>query len=110
MQEPTHDEWLRRTYELVRENNRMLKAMRRDAFIGGVFKLIVWAAFIIIPLWLYMQYLAPTLNQAINTLNQVQGSVQQVQDFGSEVNIPISDLSGILDGLKAYLPENTLGQ
>ncbi len=110
MQEPTQEEWLRRTYELARENNRMLKAMRRNAFIGGVFKLLVWAAFIVIPLWLYIQYLAPTLNQAMNTLNQVQGSMQQVQDLGANVNIPISDLSGILDGLKAYLPEGTLGE
>ena len=35
---------------LTKENNRMLHKMRRSAFLGGLFKFIMWAAFIIIPL------------------------------------------------------------
>ena len=50
------DELLR----LTKENNKMLHAMCRSAFFGGIFKLLMWAAFIIVLLWLYMQYLAPS--------------------------------------------------
>ena len=59
---------------LTKENNRMLHAMRRNAFLGGLIKFAVWAAFIIIPLWLYMQYLAPVMQSMMDTMEQIQGT------------------------------------
>ena len=62
---------------LTKENNKMLHAMRRSAWLGGIFKLLMWAAFIIVPFWLYMQYLAPIMEQMLKTYEQVQGTSAQ---------------------------------
>jgi len=68
---------------LTKDNNRMLHAMRRNAFLGSVVKFIVWAAFIIIPLWLYMQYLAPVMASMMDTMEQIQGTSANAQaQFG----------------------------
>ncbi len=67
------DELLR----LTKDNNRILHAARRSAWLGGIFKLIVWTAFIIVPFWLYVQYLAPVMQQMLKTYEQVQGTSAQ---------------------------------
>jgi|SRR3989344_3092257 len=68
---------------MTKDNNRMLHAMRRNAFLGSVVKFIMWAAFIIIPLWLYMQYLAPVMESMLNTMEQIQGTSASAQaQFG----------------------------
>ena len=67
------DELLR----LTKDNNRMLHAMRRNAWLGGIFKLLLWAAFILVPVWLYMQYLSPIMEQMLKTYQQVQGTSAQ---------------------------------
>lgn len=59
---------------LTRENNRMLHAMRRNAFIGGIVRFLVWIALIVIPLWLYMQYVAPVMQSTMAAMQQIQGS------------------------------------
>lgn len=64
------DELLR----LTRDNNRILRSMRRSAWLGGIFKLILWVGFFLIPLWLYLQYLAPALEGVLETYKQVQGT------------------------------------
>ena len=64
------DELLR----LTKDNNRMLHAARRSAWLGGIFRVLVWAAFIIVPFWLYIQYLAPVMQQMLKTYEQVQGT------------------------------------
>ena len=82
------NQMLRETHQLAKENNKMLHAMRRNAFIGGLVRLIVWAVLIIAPIWFYMQYLAPVVDSMMETYEQIQGtSVQaraqfsQFQDF-----------------------------
>ncbi len=68
---------------LVRENNRMLHAMRRNAFLGGLLKTIMWIALVIVPLWFYMQYLAPVMQGMLKTMNQIQGTSAGAQaQFG----------------------------
>ncbi|PIR82484.1 hypothetical protein COU20_02155 [Candidatus Kaiserbacteria bacterium CG10_big_fil_rev_8_21_14_0_10_59_10] len=79
------DRMLEETYRLSKENNRMLHAMRRSAFIGGVVKLMVWIVLLVVlPLWLYSTYLAPVLEQMRETMDQVQGANASVQaQFGA---------------------------
>ena len=76
------DELLR----LTKENNKMLHAMRRSAFFGGIFKLLMWAAFIIVPLWLYMQYLAPVMQSMLESYQQLQGTSAKAQAQFGELN------------------------
>lgn len=104
---PGKEDLMQRIYELERDNNRMLHAMRRNSFIGGMLRMVLWLAAIGLPIWLYVQYLGPVLNQAMGTINQVQGQVQAAQDLGASITVPFSQFSGILDGLKPYLPEGT---
>lgn len=85
----------------------MLHAMRRNSFLGGIFRFILWAAAIGIPIWFYLQYLAPILTQAMGTLNQMQGQVQSARDAGAQLSVPFSQFSDMVDKLKSYLPEDT---
>lgn len=106
---PGREELLQRIYELERDNNRMLHAMRRNSFIGGIFRVLMWIAALGIPIWLYMQYLAPVLNQAIDTMNKAQESMEKVQGIGAQLpTIPVDQLqkaTSLFETLKQYIPD-----
>ncbi|HEY4522123.1 MAG TPA: hypothetical protein VJH91_00595 [Candidatus Paceibacterota bacterium] len=71
---------LEETYRLVKENNRMLRSMRRNAFWGGIIKFILYIViFVALPLWLYMTYLAPIVESMTKTMEQIQGTGAQAQ-------------------------------
>lgn len=91
------DEQLEETYRLAKENNRMLRAMRRNAFIGGIIKLVVWAALIGLPIWFYLEFVHPVLQSSIETINQVQDTSAQVgEQFGgfSELLEQVENIPG----------------
>ncbi|HEY4519658.1 MAG TPA: hypothetical protein VJH33_01310 [Candidatus Paceibacterota bacterium] len=61
-------------YKVVRDNNRMLHAMRRNAFLGTIVKFLLYTGLLVVlPFWLYSTYLAPILGEVLGTLGQVQG-------------------------------------
>lgn len=74
-----HEEMLRETYRLTQENNRMLRAMRRSAFWGGLIRMIIYAALLLIPIWFYFTYMAPIVEQMMETVQQIQGTGAQAQ-------------------------------
>lgn len=81
--DPMHGEQ-QEIYRLVKENNHMLHKMRRNALWGGIFKFIFWAVIFIAPLWFYMTYLAPVVQDMVKTVEQVQGTSAKAQaQFGS---------------------------
>ena len=53
--------------------------MRRSALWGGIFKFVFWAAILIAPLWFYMAYLAPVVNDMTKTVQQIQGTSAKAQ-------------------------------
>lgn len=66
---------LRETYRLSLENNKLLHKMRRSAFWGGIIKLVLYVGLlVVVPFWLYMTYLAPVVDQMLNTVEQIQGT------------------------------------
>lgn len=82
-------------YRLVRENNRMLHAMRRNAFVGGIIKLLLYVGlFVALPLWLYATYLAPITEQALGALGQIQGTGVQAKNQISELQNLLKQLQG----------------
>ena len=95
--EPLPDDLMRQMIALTRENNRMLKAMRRNAFLGSIIKFVVYALFIIIPGYLYIQYLAPTLNK-------VMQQAQQISNTGAQAQAQISGWQQTLKDLQAKIP------
>lgn len=107
MAEPSHDELLQETYKLARDNNRMLHAMRRNSFIGSIFKLIMYVVFVGVPLWFFATYLYPVLNNAMSTLNQVQGQMQNVQGAGAQFG---GDINKLLEQVKNIPGVGNFGQ
>jgi uncharacterized membrane protein len=74
---PTQDE----IYRLVQENNRMLKAMRRGAFVGALFKFVWWILIlIIIPYVIYVLCLQPYVESLMNAYQNVEATTQSVNE------------------------------
>ena len=104
---PDREDLLQETYKIARDNNRMLHAMRRNAFVGGLIKFVIYAVLIIAPLWFFAKYVSPILNSAVSTLNQVQGGIDRTTDAGAQVG---AQFSGVIDQLKKIPGFGNLGQ
>lgn len=70
---------LKEILRLTEENNRMLHAMRRGAFLRSLFSFIMYAVLLIAPIWLYMKYIQPTVGQLLGAVQQMQGVEAQAQ-------------------------------
>ncbi len=57
--DPELKRMLDETHALVKDNHRMLRALRRYQLVGFFGKIIIWALVLILPLYLYQQYLGP---------------------------------------------------
>ncbi|MEY4747031.1 MAG: hypothetical protein RLZZ416_80 [Candidatus Parcubacteria bacterium] len=88
---------LQEAYRLVKENNHMLHAMRRNAFIGGVLKLLLYAALLFVPFWFYMTYLNGVVQQMLQAMQQLQGT-------GAKAQMQVSDLGKTWKDLQDKLP------
>ncbi len=53
------------THALAKENHRMLRAIRRDQWLGLVGRIIVWIIVLALPLYLYQQYLQPFVTKLV---------------------------------------------
>ena len=84
--------------KLTKENNRMLHSMRRSAFFGGIFKVVMWVAFIIIPLWLYMQYVAPMMAGMLETYQELQGTSASAQAQFGQMSEYLKQFQGLYGG------------
>jgi predicted PurR-regulated permease PerM len=83
---------------LVRENNKMLHSMRRNAFLGGIFKICLYLAFLLVPLWFYATYISGTVDNLVSTMNKVQGMNPQAQ-------AQFSALQDLLKRVQANVPD-----
>ena len=92
-------EMLEETYELAKSNNKMLRKMRRNAFIGGVFKLIIWVALLGIPIWIYFTFFQPVINDLLNTMGQVQRTGEQIQQAGTGASVQLQEFRNLLGNL-----------
>ena len=61
--DPELKQILEETRALAKDNNRMLRAIRREQWIGWVGKIIIWIIVLALPLYLYQRYLQPIVNQ-----------------------------------------------
>ncbi len=71
-------------YKLVKSNNKMLRSLKRTAFWGRIFKLLIYAAMLGIPLYLYFTVFQPILGDLIGTYEQIQtttNSIPNLQDL-----------------------------
>lgn len=92
---PRDEELLRKTYELARANNKMLRSMRRAAFWGTVFKLVLYAALLGIPVWLYFQFVAPVVSEVLGTAAQLQQAGNAAQGQLLELQNLLNAIPGV---------------
>lgn len=78
-------------YRLAKENNKMLHAMRRNAFYGGLIRLVVWAALLGIPVWLFFTYLFPVFETMMEAFEQIQGTGVAAQGQFEDVTNALRD-------------------
>lgn len=94
-------------YKLAKDNNRMLHAMRRDAFIQGFFKFVIYAAMIAISVWLYIYYIGPLLMSLLKSLQTVANTGAEVQqkagDIQQTAQQQLSSVSNLLNSVQSQL-------
>ncbi len=54
---------LEETNALAKDNHRMLRAIRRDQWIGFIAKVVFWIIVLALPLYLYQQYITPFIER-----------------------------------------------
>ena len=54
---------LEETNALAKDNHRMLRAIRRDYWIGLAGKILFWVIILALPLYFYQQYLQPLVDK-----------------------------------------------
>jgi len=77
--EPNQDHLLQETHRLTLENNKMLRAMRRQAWIGRIMTLIFYAALIGAPIWFYFAYVSDTVDRLLQTYGIMQAKGAEAQ-------------------------------
>ncbi len=101
-------ELLKKTYALASENNRILHAQRRNAFVGGIIKIAIYAAIVILPLWYMLPYLQQAigmLNTAQQKMNEVQGAMNKIQGATNQVGGQFQDVNKFLQDFQKNLPK-----
>lgn len=83
-------------YEMVRENNHMLKSARRSAFVGNIVKVIWWALILVILPYFTWLYLQPYLNTVLGQYQTVQQKGTAIQDQAQGLQTQISGLTELL--------------
>ena len=86
---------LEEMYELVRENNGMLKSARRSAFVGGIVKAVWWVVILIVLPYFTWLYIQPYLET-------ITGQYQTIENQSS-------DFSAQMSGFKDLLAEFGIG-
>jgi hypothetical protein len=88
------DDKAKELLELTRDNNRMLRAMRRSAFIGGIIKFVFYALVLVILPYFTWLYIQPYLDAAMGQYNQIQDKTGALQTVGST---NLSDLQALME-------------
>lgn len=78
---------LRKNLEVTRENNRLLRKIRRSAVIGGVVKIIWWAVIIGVPFALYYYILQPYMAEITQAYQNVQEGVGDFTDVFNKIPV-----------------------
>jgi hypothetical protein len=61
--DPEMKKLLEETHALARDNHQMLRAIRRDQWLGFIGRIIIWVIVLALPLYLYQQYLQPFVDK-----------------------------------------------
>ncbi len=91
------DEHAKEMFDMVRDNNRMLRSMRRNAFVGGIFKIVIWVVFLVVIPYLTWLYFQPYLELITSQYQQVQGQSAEVSALMEQIKNTGSGLPSLED-------------
>ena len=97
------EEFWRRNLTVAEDSHRMLRAMRRSAFFGGVFRVIWWALIIGVPIVIYYLYLQPIVEQVTTTYGKVEQSASQIQNLAQNLESIPEPLRSVV---QSFLKQN----
>jgi amino acid transporter len=97
---PEEKRLLEETVELSRENNKILKKMRRGMFIGNIIGSLKWILLIIFTIWSWV-LVQPYFESILNMYSQVQETSQTVNEFKTQTNTAW-DSSGLQNLLETF--------
>lgn len=88
---------LKELLELTRENNSILRDMRRRERVASVFRLLYWGLIIASMYGAYV-YVQPYLDSLMGNISKIQNTANEVKNLGDKLQTTPS-----VDGLKPYL-------
>jgi hypothetical protein len=92
------DDLMKENIRLARENNKLLRKMRRDAIVGRFVKLIMLAVIIATPFVLYYYFVEPYVAEMRETYAELQGNLDTVEQLKNEFPSFPQWLSGVFAG------------
>lgn len=99
------DDQAKELLELTKQNNRMLKDMRRDALIGGIVHFAWWVILVVVLPYLTWLYVQPYLEGVLAAYQTAQGQSAQVTDALNKIQQAggSMDLQKLIDQAKGLL-------
>lgn len=76
---------LRETLAVEKENNLMLRKMRRDAVVGRIMTLVFWAITLGLPIVIYYYFLSPYVAQITATYQSMEQSAKQMEALKADL-------------------------
>ena len=61
--DPEIKKLMEETHALTRDTHRLVRAMRRDQWVSFFGRIIIWTIVLLLPLYLYQQYLYPLVSK-----------------------------------------------
>ena len=108
------DQRIEETYKLAKDNNRMLHAMRRDAFLHGLLKFLMYAAIVVVSFWAYIQYIGPMLMTVLKNVQSIANTGAEVQQKAGDVQQTaqqqLSSVTDMLNKVQSQLKSLPGGQ
>ncbi|HEY4521358.1 MAG TPA: hypothetical protein VJL57_03090 [Candidatus Paceibacterota bacterium] len=77
--DPNQERLLRETHRLAQENNRLLRKMRRQAWIGRIITLVFYVALIAAPIWFYFAYMSEKVDSVLRAYGVMQEKGAEAQ-------------------------------
>jgi len=85
MLEREREEYLEEIYDLVKENNKLLRAQKRARIFAGVMR-VLWMALVVgVPVWLYFTYLQPMVGNLQDSLLKLENISNANPALGKQV-------------------------
>ena len=85
MLEREREEYLEEIYELVKENNKLLRAQKRARIFSGLMRVLWFAIVIGVPIWLYYTYLQPVVGNLQDSLLKLENLSNANPALGKQV-------------------------